>query len=518
MSNVSSVLTCTSVYTDFEPWRYYGEDSAETRPPRIIVYGYDRLFMHPIAPPSPDYVSLPEHPPSPDYVPGLEHPSLLVEIPYVPKLEYPKLYGRLDSDPEEDLKDDQAKYPADGRDGDDEPFDDDDDDDDTDSDPDEDLKEEPFEKEEDDDEEEEHLALADSFVVPIVDPVLPARDTEALEADEPTPIPISPIIISLSQTRLRRVRKTIRPEPPMSASMKACIAKHAALLSPPPPADMPPRKRDCLTTTALGFEVEESSATGAARSSAIAAHVRILEVHVAALIAQTSSLQTQLTTALRRIKILEARDPEPQEGPAKAGISWTFVYLLAIIKMAPKRRTTRATPATITTPTTTITNTQLQALIDRGIAAALAERDADRSRNGDNNNDSGMGGRRQMNTLRECTYTDFLKCQPMSFQGTKGVIGLTRCALTWWNSHMRAVGQDVAYAMPWSALKRMITDKYRPKGDIQKLESESWNLKVKESAKVDRYISSLPDMIHGSVKASKPQSMQEAIEFATEMM
>nr|GEX90955.1 putative reverse transcriptase domain-containing protein [Tanacetum cinerariifolium] len=39
-----------------------------------------------------------------------------------------------------------------------------------------------------------------------------------------------------------------------------------------------------------------------------------------------------------------------------------------------------------------------------------------------------------------------------------------------------------------------------------------------ESAKVERYIGSLPGMIHSSVKASKPQSMQEAIEFATEMM
>nr|GFD31669.1 hypothetical protein [Tanacetum cinerariifolium] len=43
------------------------------------------------------------------------------------------------------------------------------------------------------------------------------------------------------------------------------------------------------------------------------------------------------------------------------------------------------------------------ALIDRGVAAALAERDADRSRNGDNSNDSGTGGRRQMTTLRECS-------------------------------------------------------------------------------------------------------------------
>nr|GEZ71404.1 putative reverse transcriptase domain-containing protein [Tanacetum cinerariifolium] len=82
----------------------------------------------------------------------------------------------------------------------------------------------------------------------------------------------------------------------------------------------------------------------------------------------------------------------------------------------------------------------------------------------------------------------------------------------------------------------MITDKYCPRGEIQKLESEYWNLKVKgldmlnynqrfqelammcdrmfpkESAKVERYVGGLPDMIHGSVKPSKPQSMQEAIE------
>nr|GEZ07244.1 putative reverse transcriptase domain-containing protein [Tanacetum cinerariifolium] len=131
-------------------------------------------------------------------------------------------------------------------------------------------------------------------------------------------------------------------------------------------------------------------------------------------------------------------------------------------------------------------------------------RDADRSRNGDNSNDSGTGGRRKMTTPRECTYTDLLKCQPMSFQGIEGVVGLTR-----WIEKMESVFQisnctvacqDVAYAMPWAALKRMITCKYYPR------------------AKVERYIGSLPDMIHGSVKASKPQTMQEAIEFATEMM
>ncbi|GKA51520.1 hypothetical protein Tco_0744716, partial [Tanacetum coccineum] len=72
--------------------------------------------------------------------------------------------------------------------------------------------------------------------------------------------------------------------------------------------------------------------------------------------------------------------------------------------MPPKRRTTRATSATTTAPTTTVTDAQLQALIDQGVAAALAERDASRSRDGDNNHGSGTGGRRQVPTQRECTY------------------------------------------------------------------------------------------------------------------
>ncbi|GJT62659.1 hypothetical protein Tco_1006192 [Tanacetum coccineum] len=162
--------------------------------------------------------------------------------------------------------------------------------------------------------------------------------------------------------------------------------------------------------------------------------------------------------------------------------------------MPPKRRTTRATPVVTTTPTTTVTDAQLQALIDRGVAATLVERDASRSRDGDNSHGSEIGRRRQVK-YASCTL-----------QGS---------ALMWWNSHVKAVGQDVAYAMPWMALKRMITDKYCPKGEIKKLEYEMF---PEESAKVERYVGGLLDMIHGSVKASKTQSMQEANEFATEMM
>ncbi|GJV80538.1 reverse transcriptase domain-containing protein [Tanacetum coccineum] len=91
-------------------------------------------------------------------------------------------------------------------------------------------------------------------------------------------------------------------------------------------------------------------------------------------------------------------------------------------------------------------------------------------------------------------------------------------AITWWNSHVRTVGHDAAYAMTWTNLKKMMTDKYYPRGEIKKLEVEIWNLKVKESYKIKRYVIGLPDMIYGSVMASKPKTMQDAIEFATELM
>ncbi|GJU04701.1 hypothetical protein Tco_1121131 [Tanacetum coccineum] len=198
--------------------------------------------------------------------------------------------------------------------------------------------------------------------------------------------------------------------------------------------------------------------------------------------------------------------------------------------MAPKKRTTRASLATTTT-TTPVTNAQLKALIDQGIADALAARDVDRSMNGDDSHNLGTGVRRQAPLARECTDPYFMKCKPLYFKGTEGVVELTQwfkrmetvfhisnctvenqikfatctllgSALTWWNAHVRTVGHDVEYAMTWTNLKRMMTDKMFPE----------------ESDKIEKYVGGLPDMIHGSVMASKPKTMQDAIEFATELM
>ncbi|GJU94191.1 putative reverse transcriptase domain-containing protein, partial [Tanacetum coccineum] len=101
--------------------------------------------------------------------------------------------------------------------------------------------------------------------------------------------------------------------------------------------------------------------------------------------------------------------------------------------------------------------------------------------NGGNGNGNGNGGGNGYNfggfvPARECTYQDFLKCQPLSFNGTEEVVGLTHwfekmetvfhisncpekyqvkyasctllnSALTWWNSHKRTIGIEAAYAI-----------------------------------------------------------------------
>nr|GEV84644.1 retrotransposon Orf1 [Tanacetum cinerariifolium] len=81
-------------------------------------------------------------------------------------------------------------------------------------------------EEDDEEEEEEYLASVDSFVVPTVDPVPSAEDTEAFETDESAPTPPSP--------RPRRAKISVRLPSPMAmaASMKARITEFAAAPTP----------------------------------------------------------------------------------------------------------------------------------------------------------------------------------------------------------------------------------------------------------------------------------------------
>nr|GEW57217.1 hypothetical protein [Tanacetum cinerariifolium] len=151
----------------------------------------------------------------------------------------------------------------------------------------------------------------------------------------------------------------------------------------------------------------------------------------------------------------------------------------------------------------------IQVMIDQALLQNSTNRDGSHSSHKDN--------RQNVQTARLCFYADFMKCQPLNFKGTEGMVKFATCtlldvALTWWNSQIRSLGPD-AYLMTWEVLKKKMTDKYCPQGEIKKLEIELWNLK-----KINKYVSGLPDNIYGSVKASKPNTLYETIELANDLM
>ncbi|GKE77855.1 hypothetical protein Tco_1543975, partial [Tanacetum coccineum] len=91
--------------------------------------------------------------------------------------------------------------------------------------------------------------------------------------------------------------------------------------------------------------------------------------------------------------------------------------------MAPKRAT-RSNIAPETNNTTSVTNTQLQAMINQGVTTILAACDA--NTNGVDSHNLGTGARRNKRATRECSYPDFMKCQPLNFKGTEGIFELTQ--------------------------------------------------------------------------------------------
>ena len=107
--------------------------------------------------------------------------------------------------------------------------------------------------------------------------------------------------------------------------------------------------------------------------------------------------------------------------------------------------------------------------------------------------------------MQGCTFKQFLDCKPLNFHGTEGSTGLIKwfekveavicisgCttaqkvmystnlfldnALTWWNSQVQSLGDEAAYALPSEEFKNLMIHEYCPASEIQKLETEFWNL------------------------------------------
>ncbi|GJW34085.1 hypothetical protein Tco_0054117 [Tanacetum coccineum] len=62
----------------------------------------------------------------------------------------------------------------------------------------------------------------------------------------------------------------------------------------------------------------------------------------------------------------------------------------------------------------------VQAMIDQALQRNSTNTHDDGSQN------SGGGPGRSVQPTRICSYTDFMKCQPLNFKGTEGIVGLSR--------------------------------------------------------------------------------------------
>ncbi|GKD31717.1 reverse transcriptase domain-containing protein [Tanacetum coccineum] len=146
--------------------------------------------------------------------------------------------------------------------------------------------------------------------------------------------------------------------------------------------------------------------------------------------------------------------------------------------------------------------------------------------NGGNGNGNGNGREYGYNfrgfmLARECTYQDFLKCQPLNFNVVR---------LTCWFKKMETVFHisncPEKYQVKYASC--MLLNSALTWNEIQKMETELWNLSVKgndltvytqrfqelillctrmvpnEEDRVERFIRGLPDNIQGNVIAANP--------------
>nr|GEW74240.1 putative reverse transcriptase domain-containing protein [Tanacetum cinerariifolium] len=505
MSSASFEVTYTSVYTDSEPGRvFYGADEelSDGGSQRVIVYGYDGLPM--------------QSPHDPDYVPEPMYPE------YIPLED--------EHDPDE-YKDDKSEdgpvdYPMDeGDNGDD--YDGDSSGDDTDD------------EDEDKEEEEEHLAPADfTVIIPTVKlssislplevevkrilamPTLPpsplasllppsaweslARCTTPSVHSSPPPVQSPLLPSSRCPTQIQALRR---------ASTQALIDVITATLPssplPPPlyiPSHMPPCKRLCLSTQSSRYEIGESSTTRLTKGREI---------------------------DYGFVSTLDAKARRRGIGEVGYGNRDTWVD--------PTEAVPEIASMTLGEVNTRVTELSEPYEHDTQDLYALLE-DAQDSRS-----------RISQRVTMDSQWVDLLIEDMIAHQET---ILITHHQVH--KTHFQMQQDEMAELQETNCRRQaqmvdtlLVMGDVRPEigdmqaellGEIKKQEIELWNLKVKgndvltyterfqeltlictefianETKKIDKYISGLPDNIYGSVKCSKPKTLDETIELADDFM
>nr|GEX54306.1 reverse transcriptase domain-containing protein [Tanacetum cinerariifolium] len=282
----------------------------------------------------------------------------------------------LEEDLEEDPEEEPADYPTNERDDDvdEESFEDDDED-----------EEKEDSSKEDEDKEEEHLALADSVVLPAIDLIPIAKETKPFEVDESAATPLPPphnIVLALI------AKYASAPTPPSPSPSPLSPPSSPLSRIPSPPLLLPPlhtnptyarlifpRLRCCLERR-LMTTVEDANkrVTYLATTQRQDAHELYVRHEDAqddqAFLRAQISLLTRERTLEAQVRTLQTQHDKMEWQRQEAGD----------MKMAPNKT---ATP---------LTDAAINQLIAQGVANAMAEYEATRN-------------------------NDFLKCQPLNFKG-----------------------------------------------------------------------------------------------------
>nr|GEY47881.1 reverse transcriptase domain-containing protein [Tanacetum cinerariifolium] len=136
-------------------------------------------------------------------------------------------------------------------------------------------------------------------------------------------------------------------------------------------------------------------------------------------------------------------------------------------------------------------------------------------------------------TVSKCTEANKVVFAAATFQDR---------ALTWWNSQVATLGIEAVTRKTWAEMKVMMTEEFYPLKEIQMMECEFWNLRVKEmdissyttrfnelvilcpgmvptvQKKVKAYIGRLSENIKGEVTLSEPATLNKAVRMVHTLM
>ncbi|GJZ65579.1 putative reverse transcriptase domain-containing protein [Tanacetum coccineum] len=148
---------------------------------------------------------------------------------------------------------------------------------------------------------------------------------------------------------------------------------------------------------------------------------------------------------------------------------------------------------------------------------------------------------REAPVARQCSYKEFMSCQPINFKGKEGTIGLirwfernesvfsrsnctedckvkfatgtlTKEALSWWNSFAQPIGIEEAYKITWGNDLKTYVRRFHELATLCPTMVSDFEKMMKV------FIERLPQSIEGNVTASKPQTLEKAINIAQRLM